>query len=62
MGDRTGIPRKVYPVLYPCQRSFRCAQAPHWLVCCWLVRALIRDPGQGTLQGRGASLTPKLPS
>jgi hypothetical protein len=60
MGDRTGIPRKIYQVLYPCQRHLRCAQAQHLLVCCWLLIALIRDPGQGTLKGRGASLPPTL--
>jgi hypothetical protein len=61
MGDRTDIPRKVYQVLDPCKRHFRCAQAQHFLVCCWLVMALVRDPGTGTLKGRGASLPPKLP-
>src|SRR6266487_4244234 len=51
MWDRTCIPRKVYQVLSPCKRHFRCAQAQHFLVFCWLVIALIRDPGKGTLKG-----------
>jgi hypothetical protein len=31
MWDRTCIPRKIYQVLYPCKRHFRCAQAQHFL-------------------------------
>jgi hypothetical protein len=60
MWDRTCIPRKVYQVLYPCKRHFRCAQAQHFLVFCWLLIALIRDPGKGTLKGLGAYLPPTL--
>jgi hypothetical protein len=54
----TCILRKVYQVLYPCKRHFRCAQAHHFLVCCWLVVALIRAPGKGTRKG----LKPYLPA
>jgi hypothetical protein len=61
MWDRPCIPRKVYQVLYPCKRHFRCAQAQHFLVFCWLLIALIRDPGKGTLKGLGAYLPLKLP-
>jgi Transposase DDE domain len=61
MWGRTCIPRKVYQVLYPCKRHFRCAQAQHFLVFCWLMVALIRDPGKGPLKGLGAYLPPKLP-
>ena len=61
MWDRTCIPRKIYQVLYPCKRHFRCAQAQHFLVFCWLVIALIRDPGKGTIKGLGAYLPLKLP-
>jgi len=60
MWDRTCIPRKVYQVLYPCKRHFHCAQAQHFLVFCWLLIALIRDPGKGTLKGLGTYLPPKL--
>jgi Transposase DDE domain len=42
------------------KRYFRCAQVQHFLVFCWLVVALIRDPGQGTLKGLGTSLPAKL--
>jgi len=45
-------------VLYPLKRHFRCAQAQHFLVFCWLLVALIRAPGTGTLKG----LRPYLPS
>jgi len=51
---------KVYQVLFPFKRDFRCAQAQHFLVFCWLVVALIRDPGKGTLKGLGTSLPSKL--
>ena len=58
MWGRTCIPRPVYQVLYPFKKHFRCAQAQHFLVFCWLVIALIRAPGKGTLKG----LRPYLPS
>jgi hypothetical protein len=61
MWDRTCIPSKVYQVLSPCKRHFRCAQAPHFLVFCWRIIALRRAPGTGTLKGLGASLPLKLP-
>lgn len=57
----TCIPSKIYQVLYPLKKHFHCAQAQHFLVFCWLVMALIRDPGKGTLKGLGAYLPPKLP-
>jgi hypothetical protein len=60
MWGRTCIPRKVYQVLFACKRYFRWAQAQHVLVFCWLVVALIRDPGKGTLKGLGTSLPAKL--
>lgn len=60
MWGRTCIPSKVYQVLHPLKRHFRCTQAQHFLVCCWLVVALIRDPGKGTLKGLKPYLPPKL--
>jgi Transposase DDE domain len=60
MWGHTCIPRKVYQVLFPVKRDFRCAQAQHFLVFCWLVVALIRDPGKGTLKGLGTYLPSKL--
>ena len=60
MWGSTCIPRKVYQVLYPLKRHFRCAQAQHFLVCCWLLMALIRDPGRGTLKGLKPYLPPTL--
>jgi hypothetical protein len=56
----TCIPRKVYQVLYPFKRHFRCAQAQHFLVFCWLLIALIRDPGKGTFKGLQLYLLPTL--
>src|SRR5881409_2965813 len=56
----TCIPSKVYQVLYPLKRHFRCAQARHFLLFCWLLIALIRDPGKGTLQGLHSYLPPTL--
>src|SRR2546430_15518289 len=51
MWGSTRIPSKVYQVLYPLKKHFRCVQARDFLVCCWLVMALIRDPGKVTLKG-----------
>ena len=60
MWGPTCIPNKVYQVLYPLKRHFRCAQGQHFLVCCWLLMALMRDPGNGTLKGLHASMPPTL--
>ena len=56
----TCIPSKIYQVLYPFKRHFRCAQAQHFLVFCWLVIAVIREPGKGTLKGLHAYVPPTL--
>jgi Transposase DDE domain len=58
MWGSTRIPSKVYQVLYPFKKHFHCVQAQHFLVFCWLVMALIRDPGKGSLKG----LKPYLPA
>ena len=47
----TCVPRNVYDFLYPFKPLFRCAQARHFVIFCWLVVAIIRDPGVGTLTG-----------
>lgn len=60
MWGSTCIPRKVYQVLYPLKRHFGCVQAQHFLVFCWLLMALIRDPGKGTLKGLKPYLPPTL--
>ena len=60
MWGSTRIPSKVYQALYPLKKHFRCAQARHFLVFCWLVMALIRDPGKGTLKGLQSYLPPTL--
>jgi hypothetical protein len=56
----TGIPSNVYQVLDPLKRHFRCAQAQHFLVFCWLLMALIRAPGKGTLKGLKPYVPPTL--
>jgi hypothetical protein len=61
MWGHTGIPNKVYQVLYPFKKHFRCAQAQHFLIFCWLVTAMIRTPGKGTLKGLRPYLPAKLP-
>jgi len=48
--------REVYQALYPLKKHVRCAQARHFLVCCWLVMAWMRDPGTGTRKGLHAYL------
>ena len=60
MWGSTCIPRKVYQVLYSLKGHFGCAQAQHFLVFCWLLMALIRDPGKGTLKGLKPYLPPTL--
>ena len=47
----TCVPRNVYDFLYPFKPLFRCAQGRHFVIFCWLVVAIIRDPGVGTLKG-----------
>jgi len=47
----TCVPRTVYDFLYSFKPLFRCAQARHFVIFCWLVVAIIRDPGVGTLKG-----------
>jgi hypothetical protein len=54
----TCLPRTVYDLLYPFKPLFRCSQARHFVIFCWLLVAIIRDPGAGTLKG----LCPYLPS
>jgi hypothetical protein len=61
MWGSTRIPSKIYQVLYPFKRHFHCAQAQHFLVCCWMVIALMRAPGKGTLKGLRPYLPAKLP-
>jgi Transposase DDE domain group 1 len=60
MWGSTRLPTKIYQVLYPLKRHFRCAQGQHFLVFCWLLIALIRDPGKGTLKGLMSYLPPTL--
>lgn len=60
MWGSTRIPTKIYQVLYPLKRHFRCAQGQHFLVFCWWLVALIRDPGKGTLKGLMSYLPPTL--
>jgi len=49
----TCVPQKVYDFLYPYKCHFRCAQARHFLLFCWLLVMLILDSGKGTLKGMG---------
>ena len=48
----TCLPRTVYDFLYPFKPLFRCSQARHFVIFCWLLVAIIRDPGAGTLKGQ----------
>lgn len=60
MWQCTCLPRTVYDFLYPFKSLFRCSQARHFLIFCWLLVAIIRDPGAGTLKGLGPYLPPPL--
>jgi hypothetical protein len=57
----TCLPRTVYDFLYPFKPLFRCSQARHFVIFCWLLVAIIRDPGAGTLKGLCLYLPPHLP-
>lgn len=46
----TCVPPKVYEVLFPYKRHFRCAQARHFLLFCWLLVMLLISQGKGTLK------------
>lgn len=46
----TCVPQKVYDFLYPYKSSFRCAQARHFSLFCWLLVMLLLDHGKGTLK------------
>jgi hypothetical protein len=54
----TCLPRTVYDFLYPFKPLFRCTHARHCVIFCWLLVAIIRDPGAGTLKGLCPSLPP----
>jgi hypothetical protein len=51
MWPLTDLPRNVYDFLYPFKPLFRCSQARHFVIFCWLLVAIIRDPGAATLKG-----------
>jgi hypothetical protein len=60
MWSLTGIPVNVYNTLYKFKPVFRCAQARHFWVFCWVLIALILDNGKGRLKDLCQSLPPKL--
>jgi hypothetical protein len=45
------LPHKVYDFLYLFKGHFRCAQARHFLLFCWLLTALVLDQSRGTVKG-----------
>lgn len=50
----TCIPEKVYDFLYRFKHHFRCPQAEHFPLFCWLLVMLVVDTGSpGTLKGLG---------
>jgi Transposase DDE domain len=60
MWQFTCLPRTVYDFLYPFKPLFRCSQARHFVIFGWLLVAIIRDPGAGTLKGLVPYLPPHL--
>ena len=46
----TCIPEKVYDFLYRFKRHFRCAQARHFVLFCWILVMLLVDGNKGTLK------------
>jgi hypothetical protein len=60
MWSLTCVPVTVYNTLYKFKPVFRCVQARHFSVFCWLLIALILDNGKGTLKELCGYLPPKL--
>jgi hypothetical protein len=60
MWSLTCVPTNVYNTLYKFKPVFRCVQARHFCVFCWLLIALILDNGKGTLKELCHYLPPKL--
>jgi hypothetical protein len=60
MGSLTCVPTNVYNTLYKFKPLFRCVQARHFCVFCWLLIALLLDNGKGTLKELCHYLPPKL--
>ena len=60
MWSLTCIPVNVYHTLYKFKPVFRCAQARHFWVFCWVLIALILDNGKGKLKELCQYLPPKL--
>ncbi len=46
----TCVPPKVYEILFPFKPHFRCRQARHFVLFCWLLTMLVIDQGKGTLK------------
>ncbi|HXG65531.1 MAG TPA: transposase [Blastocatellia bacterium] len=46
----TAVPAKVYDFLFQFKHHFRCAQARHFLLFCWLLVMLILNCGKGRLK------------
>ena len=62
MWSLTCIPVNVYNMRYKFKPVFRCAQARHFWVFCWVLIALILDNGKGRLKDLCQYLPPKLRS
>jgi len=60
MWSLTCVPTNVYNTLYKFKPVFRCVQAHHFSVFCWLLIALILDNGKGRLKDLCGYLPPKL--
>jgi hypothetical protein len=60
MWSLTCVPTNVYHALYKFKPVFRCVQARHFSVFCWLLMALILDNGKGRLKDLCHYLPPKL--
>ena len=60
MWSLTYVPTNVYNALYKFKPVFRCVQARHFSVFCWLLIALILDTSKGRLKDLCGYLPPKL--
>jgi hypothetical protein len=50
MRHLTCVPPTVYQILYPLKREFRCPQARHFRIFCWVLVALAVQAGPGTVK------------
>jgi hypothetical protein len=54
------VPATVYQVLYPFKPTFRCAQAQHFRIFCWVLVAIVVEKGPGTVKSLSRSMPQRI--